>query len=372
MHNNRYDVVIIGAGFAGLACARELAHQGLRTLVLEKKPWPGTKVHTTGIVVKELAEVWHPPARLTKKISQVRLYSPRLDYIDLRAPGYYFLATDTRALLRWHAEQAIQAGATLRYDSHYRASSFAGDYHSFGGSDLRSRYLIGCDGVQSQVARRYALGRNRDLLFGIEAEFEPVPGLSDDHLHVFLDRDIACGYIAWMVPGVQVTQIGLATRMPVRPVLDKFLHKLAPLWRIDKAAIKSIRSGLIPCGGMVDPFYGDEVMLLGDAAGMVSPLTGGGIQPAVHFGARAGTRVADYLLQQGGDPGRALRPELPGYACKRSLRFLLDHLPFNNRVCADLFRTPAFRALAQTIFFHHRGLFSAAAWRDLLHLGVET
>jgi flavin-dependent dehydrogenase len=371
-NNPYYDVIIIGAGFAGLACARSLAQQGVRTLVLEKKPWPATKIHTTGIVVRELADSWNLPARLCKKIHQVRLYGPDMNYLDLHAPDYYFVATDTRAMIRWHAEQTIQSGATLCYGSSYTASEEQDGLHVLDRGRLRCRYLIGCDGARSRVARQYALGRNRNFLMGLEVEVNSIPGLSDSHLHVFLDNDIARGYIAWIVPGVHGAQVGLAVRSPAVPELGRLLAKLSRYWHIDTSVNQGYRAGLIPCGGPVFPFHGNNVLLLGDAAGMVSPLTAGGIHPAVDTGAVAGEFVADYLLHDGEDPGRVLARSLPRYHCKRGLRWLYDHAPFSNTLLNRLFNMRTFRSLAQTVFFHHRGLFSAAAWRDIIRLHLET
>lgn len=90
-----YDLLIAGGGFAGLVCARTAAARGLKVAVLDRKPEPGARVHTTGIVVKEAAEEVALPARLTRPIAGVRLYTPSLRWIDLDSPGYHFLATDT-------------------------------------------------------------------------------------------------------------------------------------------------------------------------------------------------------------------------------------------------------------------------------------
>ena len=103
------DLIIVGAGFAGLACAQSAVRRGLRTWVLERKPAVGMRVHTTGLLVKEAAEDWDAPLRLTRKIHGVRLYAPSLAHVDLASPGYYFLATDTPALLRWFAQDLRDA-----------------------------------------------------------------------------------------------------------------------------------------------------------------------------------------------------------------------------------------------------------------------
>jgi len=100
------DVEIVGASFAGLACARASASRGLRTIVWERKRDPGQGVCTTGLLVKEVADEEDPPHELVRRIHGVRLYGPALRWFDLDAPGYYFLATDTPALLRSMAARA--------------------------------------------------------------------------------------------------------------------------------------------------------------------------------------------------------------------------------------------------------------------------
>src|SRR5262245_5785547 len=113
------DLCVVGAGFAGLACARAAASLGLKTAVLERKVDPGRPCRTTGILVKEAAEA---PARYTRRIRGIRLYGPSLRSIDLAAPGYAFFATDTPGLLRWLAREAEEAGVRLMLGEPYRGA----------------------------------------------------------------------------------------------------------------------------------------------------------------------------------------------------------------------------------------------------------
>ena len=107
------DLVIAGASFAGLVCARTAAQRGLKTVVIEAKAEPGARIHTTGILVKEAAEEVDTPPRFSRAIHGVRLYAPSLKFIDLATSDYYFLTTDTAALMRWLAEEAAHAGAEI-------------------------------------------------------------------------------------------------------------------------------------------------------------------------------------------------------------------------------------------------------------------
>ena len=65
---DRFDLVVVGGGFAGLVCARVAAERGLKVAVLERKPEPGAAVHTTGILVKEAAEECAVPEALTRAV----------------------------------------------------------------------------------------------------------------------------------------------------------------------------------------------------------------------------------------------------------------------------------------------------------------
>src|SRR4030095_15964088 len=109
------DCTIVGASFAGLACATMLARRGLRVRVLERKDDPGERLPTTGIIVKEVVDQIalfdSMPSEFVRQVPGVRLYAPNMRYVDLDAPGYYFLATDTPNVIRWLAGQAPRAGA---------------------------------------------------------------------------------------------------------------------------------------------------------------------------------------------------------------------------------------------------------------------
>lgn len=172
------DCTIVGASFAGLACATVLARRGLAVRVLERKNDPGARLHTTGIIVKEVVDqialLDALPANFVRQVPGVRLYAPNMRWVDLDAPGYYFLTTDTPNVLRWLANVAQQAGVEVACGTSFTgAKKIRGGYCIAGAGD--TRYLVGADGPNSQVARALSLGQNRKFLFGMEYEFAAAP-----------------------------------------------------------------------------------------------------------------------------------------------------------------------------------------------------
>ncbi len=366
----RFDLAIVGGSFAGLACARSAALRGLKVAVLDAKPDPGLRVKTTGIVVKEASDAFDLPARMMRKVPGVRLYAPDNRSLDLSAPGYFFQATDMPALMRWMAEEAARAGACLMYGRKFEGGLEYERGVAMG--DLHASFLIGADGAKSQVAQAFGLGENRRFLAGLEIECEPLEGVDGRFLHCFADSQIAPGYIAWMVPGVGATQIGLAASRPARPDLGALLRRLKTVLDIRDIRVASRRSGLIPSGGVVRDLGTRRLLLVGDAAGMVSPVTGGGIHTALHFGRRAAVLVANYLDTRGPLPAQALAAEAPRYRAKLWLRRALDLAPPNALINAALMTAPM-RRLAQRLYFHSRGesAESFEAWSRAFEQGAQ-
>ncbi|MGI9379113.1 MAG: NAD(P)/FAD-dependent oxidoreductase [Methyloligellaceae bacterium] len=349
-----YDLTIVGASFTGLVAARTAAMRGLRVAVIEAKKEAGARVRTTGILVKEAVEEIDIPHELTRRIHGVRLYSPRLDHTDLFAPGYYFLSTNTADLLRWFARQAENCGVDFYYDSRFRDAVRIENGIQISGLNITTRYLIGADGAQSRVARCFGLGRVKHCLTGVEWEYAVPKNISPPYLHCFLDSQLAPGYMGWVVPGPEFVQVGIAVKESCKPDLNNFVAKVDPLFKISHHEIVEKRAGRIPSSGLVKRFSCPNVMLIGDSAGMVSPLTGGGIRLAFRFGRRAAQTISDYLLDRGPSPETVLSHELPWFGAKSFMRKTLELSPPNFLLNNLLLRKPVIK-LAQQVYFHRRG-----------------
>lgn len=360
------DCVVVGASFAGLASAIALARAGLRVTVLEKKADAGAKLHTTGIIVKDavdqIAILDGLPAPLVRRIPGVRLYAPNLRYVDLEAPGYYFLATDTPSVMRWLAGEAERAGATIAYQTAFTGATRLQSGFEVDGVGA-TRFLIGADGPRSRVADVLRLGASKRFLVGVEYEYPGATLAAPEKLHCFVDRRLAPGYIGWVLAGVDAVQLGLARRFDgggraFRPdeAMDAFLAKIAPVIELRGITPTGVRAGLIPCGGVVAPVAVSRALLVGDAAGMVSPVTAGGIHTALKHGLAAGNAVADFLHGRAEDPSGWFVRSYPKFRTKRLVRFLFDHFQ-SDHVFNWLLATWPMRSAASIVYFHHKGVF---------------
>lgn len=346
--------MIVGAGFAGLAAARAAALRGLKVVVVDAKNEVGSRLHTTGILVKEAQDALDAPAHLTRRIEKVRLYGPSRRHVDIAARDGYFLTTDTGGILKWMAEEAIRAGAVIRTNARFRGGERAtnGVTASIGGAPVTARWVFGADGARSAVAQAFGLGRNQRVLLGLEREYAAWGDLDPDYLHCTLDSRMAPGYLGWACVGPSVCQVGLAVSHGKRPSLAPFAREIAGRFGLREGDVVERRAGPIPCGGIIKRWASDRVTLIGDAAGWVSPLTAGGIRLALELGRKAGQAAADHLQGSAPAPHIALKPHLPKFGLKTAMRWLADQTPANALLNLAL-DTPAFRLFARRIYFHH-------------------
>lgn len=356
----QWDVVIVGASFAGAACALAARRAGLRVCVLERKRDPGIRLHTTGILVREVAEqttLGRVPGALVHRVGHVHLYAPSLRSLSLHSPQYYFLTTDTPNVMRWLADEMRAHGVELRLMQSFTDARRAGDGWQVEGLG-RTRWLVGADGAKSRVAARTGLGQVRDFLYDIEYEFAGASLREPDALHCFIGKRFAPGYIGWAAQNPTGVQFGLAFRHRASrcgtPDIDGLRHAVgARLGLTRELRPTSVRAGLIPCGGPVAPLAAPGVILTGDAAGIVSPVTAGGIHSAWRHGQAVGEAIGAHLRHGGPPPEWVAAEVAPRFRTKRALRWLFDHAqldwPFNL-----LLQTPPLRWAAEQVYFHGR------------------
>ncbi len=312
---DKYDAVIIGAGLAGLHCARLLAAGGASVLLADRKEDLGTGVHTTGIFVRKTFEDFDfPPGSLGKPVSRVSLYSPSLRRLDLESGIPEFRIGRMGALYNSILDECVDLGVEFLGSTRFLGSR--PDPKVKGGSIVRlesggskiqvqTRVLVGADGAGSAVARDLDLDRNKEWIVGYEEVLKRKDGGGEPVLHCFLDADLAPGYIAWIADDGEECHIGVGgypDRFDPRKALEEFKDTVAPLV-LETKGLETIetRGGRIPVGGVLKNISNRRGILIGDAAGAVSPLTAGGLDPCLRLSGYASEAVLARL--RSGNPG---------------------------------------------------------------------
>lgn len=308
-----FDVVVIGAGLAGLQCAKLLAGRGASVLLVDRKHDLTRGVHTTGIFVRKTLEDFDFPAgTLGQPISHVTLYSPKLRGIALESKKPEFRVGKMAALYTSYLNDCIKAGVEFSNGTRYvSAEKGVGETlvtleRGRKAFCVRARVLVGADGANSRVAKDLGLDENREWIVGCEEVFRSNETAREPRLHCFLDAKLAPGYLAWIADDGEEVHVGVggyAKRFDPRAALRDFKSKMAGL--IDECCVAGAapietRGGRIPVGGVLKRIANENGVLIGDAAGAVSPLTAGGLDPCLRLSAMAAGVITERLLT--GDP----------------------------------------------------------------------
>ena len=319
-----FDVIIIGAGLAGLQCAKLLSQKGAKILLVDRKTDLTKGVHTTGIFVRKTFEDFDfPVGTLGKAIRDVTLYSPKMKKINLKSEKDEFRVGKMGVLYESFLQDCLDAGVQfasgMRYISAEVLRRGDGEMRGRGEKEfaetvvklerkgevfeVKTKVLIGADGAVSRVARDLKLDENKEWIVGYEEVFKGVPNGKEPRLHCFLDAKLAPGYLAWIADDGEEIHIGVggyASDFNPREALKSFKKKTEKLFDLKNAKRIETRGGRIPVGGVLRKIANENGLLIGDAAGAVSPLTAGGLDPCLRLSKFAAEIVWERL--QTNDP----------------------------------------------------------------------
>jgi flavin-dependent dehydrogenase len=360
-----YDVVIIGAGLAGLQVSRLLAERNVRVLLVDRKASLDQSIHTTGIFVRRTLEDFSLPEDcLGPAVCHIRLYSPARRWLDLASPHDEFRVGRMGLLYQRYLNGAICAGVDWLPASKFiectklKIGMAIRLEDRIGSRLIRSRYLVGADGASSRVAQALELDRNREWIVGVEEVFENVPLDGPPKFHCFLDPEIAPGYLAWVVHDGEQVHIGVggyAARFDPMKALQLFRTSLGDIIDLRNARLVERRGGRIPVGGVLRRIANTNGLLVGDAAGAVSPLTAGGLDPCLRLSTFAARVIGDYL--DTGNPqglaaysGQLFRSRFVSRLWMRRLIAAIQSPLLVEMGCA-LMRLPLLDSFARHVFF---------------------
>lgn len=295
MEANEYDVIIVGAGPSGSQCARELASAGARVLVLDKKKRGWHKPCGGGVSELALGN-FEIPTSIGFATEGVRIVDAAGDatvgpmpFIDMRRDVMdEFLANDAAAR---GAEVRFESTATriARTDAGFEVETRAGV--------VRSRYLVGADGITSTVRERLFPEKLdlRTAALALEYWFEWDHGVR--HLDFYVEPELLpLGYAYAFPKDARTITVGVAGLEidDLRELLERMLQ--LPRYRAltgpsPRVAVHGARIPYKPLSSLRD----GRLLLVGDAAGINTPIAFAGIPTALVSGRVAGRALADAI-----------------------------------------------------------------------------
>lgn len=287
----KVDVLIVGAGPAGSSCGERIARKGFNVVIIDKRQSIGEPVQCAEYIPKLfLKELEIEKDFISNEISTMKTFINFEESHESQSPGYLIERRDfDRALalnaIRKDARLLIGAKAVGYDDGKVRVNTKNGSLL------FHPRIIIGADGPLSYVGRWHDL-RNFSFVSTYQVEL-PKKGDSRS-TKVYFFRECPGGY-GWIFPKSKTFNVGIGVDIHFKKnplhILDFFLEKLC----LKKYKSIRISKGLIPTGGILDSLVEDNIILVGDAAGLTHAITGAGIPQAVISGKIAGNIVVKSL-----------------------------------------------------------------------------
>ncbi|MEQ8858855.1 MAG: geranylgeranyl reductase family protein [Pseudomonadales bacterium] len=315
-----YDVIVIGGGPAGATAATELAGDGHRVLLVD----PGARIKPCGgAVPPRLVDEFNIPQRLVvAHINKARIISPRARYVDMPIDGGYVGMVDRKDFdeaLRKRAEEAGAErlrGAFVRLAENADGSTVVQVRDPDGSTrDLTCRIVVGADGANSQVASQglynasrmsQVMKRDEVLRFvpgenpmhHVAAYHEIIEAPRDDfdgrRCDVYYDSTLSPDFYAWVFPHGDTVSVGVGTAQRGFPLRQAVTALRDRLGLTGQETVR--REGApIPLHPLKRWDNGRNVIVAGDAAGVVAPASGEGIYYAMVSGRLVGRAVARTL-----------------------------------------------------------------------------
>lgn len=274
-----YDAIVVGAGPAGSHVAGELARRGHKVAVLEQHATIGKKGCCTGIVGRECLEKFSIARQaVAREARGARFFSPSGASFTLQKDSAQAYILDRQAFDEAMAGNARKLGAEYLLGTKAVGIAVASDTARIEAegrgqmSFFESKVVVVASGFGSGLPASLGFGRACDFVVGAQAEVET----SVDQVEVYVGQRYAPGFFAWLVPTQQGRALaGLLARHDTKAHMVTFLRYLEDQGKTSSHKAP-IRFGGIP---LKPPrrTSGNRVVVVGDAAGQVKPITGGGI-----------------------------------------------------------------------------------------------
>jgi len=271
-----HDVVVIGGGPAGTISAGLLAKDH-DVIVIENHEVSGTPTQCAGLITQDVADMSGVAPDVLNKIYGANVFFPNGKSIEVRSKNVKAVLIDREDLDRKLAEKAIDSGAEIFYGKTYEGHNVLrnGISAKVDGKEIVAEIMVGADGQGSRTALSLPKNGPKEYVYGIQADIRCRKEESDI-MDLRIGSEFAPGFFSWEIPFGDFIRVGLCVSQAGSP--NDHLKRLLNKNGLQNSEVIRKYSGKIPLGGRKRTF-GDRLLLIGDAAGQVKPISGGGLYP---------------------------------------------------------------------------------------------
>lgn len=272
-----FDVIVIGAGPAGLKCAETLGNSSLSVLLLEKNEVIGPKVCAGGLTGKGIAYLNIPEKLIEYRFNRVKLHVNGVSSM-IKSDEEFAFTIDRKEFGQWQL-QKLKTCSNIEVRTNAKATKITNEWVEVNGEQIGFRYLVGADGSNSIVRRFLGLGSEK-LNIGIQYI---IPTRQYTDFELFFQPNYFSAWYAWIFPHRNYVSIGCGA--DPRHVSPKKLKENFHRWLREKHIdISEAKYEAFPMYAKYNGWHFDNVFLTGDAAGLLSYFTGEGIYQALISG----------------------------------------------------------------------------------------
>jgi geranylgeranyl reductase family protein len=293
----RFDVLVAGAGPAGSATALRLAVGGARVLLADKAQFPRDKPCGGGLTGRALRHVPCGVEPVVERVVDRMVVRSGYAQKVARSSAVPLIEMTQRRRLDLHlAEQAAAAGADFRDGVALSELEVGEDgvRARAGDRPVRASFLVGADGANGVVAKAAGLGDG--IVRGVALEGN-VPwdllGREHDEQTAWVELGIVPGGYGWVFPKGDHANLGVGGWLSEGPRLREHLDRLAREHGVEPRGLESVRGHRLPMRRLGAPAARGRALLVGDAAGLVDPLSGDGMYEAFVSARLAATAILE-------------------------------------------------------------------------------
>lgn len=281
-----FDVIIVGAGPAGLKCAETLGNSKYKVLLLEKNSEIGPKVCAGGLTGKDIEYLNLPKDLIDFHYDEIKFHINNSQF-NLKNKNNFAFTIDRKNLGQWQLKK-LNKFKNIKVKTSARVSKIEKDFIVVNNKKIAYKFLVGADGSSSIVKKHLGI-KSKEV--GIAVQYI-IPTKKYKEFEIFFNSKLFSAWYAWIFPHKDYVSIGCSCNPKI--LSSKKLTNNFQKWlKENQIDISNAKYEAFMIDFDYQGYQFENIFLVGDAGGFVSGLTGEGIYQALVSGEEIAKIILD-------------------------------------------------------------------------------